>query len=370
MRICYLSTGTGLGGAERQILCLAQGMIRRGHEVRITSLTPLGVVGKEAQSMGIPAATLNMRRGVPDPLAVYRLSSLLRSWQPHVVHSHMVHANLLARITRLFVNMPVLISTAHSINEGGRWREIAYRLTDSLCDTTTQVSKAGAEQYVSRRAVTTRKIRVVPNGVDTLTFSPDAAIRMRVRRELEIGDDFTWLAVGRFEEAKDYPNLLRAFAGLKRGILIVAGEGPLRKDLENTIYRFHVSDRVRFLGARNDVPDLMKAADAYVMSSAWEGMPLVLLEAAATALPIVATDVGGNHELVLNGRTGMLVSPHNSEALFQAMSHVMESPDFERRRMGELSRLHISKNHDIEKVINVWNALYHELLELKGVRLN
>ena len=97
---------------------------------------------EELAAAGIPVVTLNMRRGVPDPRAVFRLVKILRQWRPDIVHSHMVHANLLARIARMFYKVPVVISTAHNINEGGRLREVAYRLTDFLSRFDINVSQA------------------------------------------------------------------------------------------------------------------------------------------------------------------------------------------------------------------------------------
>ncbi|HYC31546.1 MAG TPA: glycosyltransferase, partial [Gemmatimonadales bacterium] len=132
MRILFLSTSMGMGGADRQILSAALEMRARGREVRIVSLTPLGQMGHEAARLGIPTESLEMRRGIPDPRGLARLVRLVGTWRPDVVHSHMVHANLMARALRLFVRIPVLVSTIHNIYEGGRARMMGYRLTNGL----------------------------------------------------------------------------------------------------------------------------------------------------------------------------------------------------------------------------------------------
>jgi glycosyltransferase involved in cell wall biosynthesis len=124
-----------------------------------------------------------------------------------------------------------------------------------------------------------------------------------------------------------------------------------------------VTERVKFLGTRRDIPALMDAADAYVMSSAWEGLPMVLLEAAASGLPIVATDVGGNSEVVIDGKTGFLVPPKDPDALAQAMLRLMGLPPEEHRRMGAVARQHIEANYSLDHVVDQWEALYTELLE-------
>jgi glycosyltransferase involved in cell wall biosynthesis len=128
-----------------------------------------------------------------------------------------------------------------------------------------------------------------------------------------------------------------------------------------------VEGRVRFLGVRRDVAELMSAADGYVLSSAWEGMPVVLLEAGATGIPIVATAVGGNREVVLDGRTGFLVPPGDPAALATAMLRLAELPPDQRRRLGQLGREHIDTRYSLPHVIDLWEEMYRDQLARKGV---
>src|SRR5215218_10166351 len=118
MRVMFLSTSMGMGGADKQLLSAAQLMHAQGHDVCIVSLTELGPMGLEARSQGIRTESLDMRRGVPDPRGLARLIRLARAWQPDVLHSHMVHANLMARALQLVAPVPALISTVHNIYEG------------------------------------------------------------------------------------------------------------------------------------------------------------------------------------------------------------------------------------------------------------
>ncbi len=233
------------------------------------------------------------------------------------------------------------------------------------------MSQAGLERYIRVGAVPREKIRYIPNGVDTERFRPDSAVRARLREELGLRDAFVWLAVGRFEKPKDYPTMLQAFAqvleGQREAVLLVAGDGPLRPAMEELAHELGIAERVRFLGIRRDVPELMNTADAYLMSSSWEGMPMVLLEASATGLPIVATHVGGNPEIVLDGKTGFLVPSKNPKALAQAMLRLMSIPERERQKMGEAARRHIEANFSLDRVVEQWEILYRELLSKKGV---
>jgi glycosyltransferase involved in cell wall biosynthesis len=188
---------------------------------------------------------------------------------------------------------------------------------------------------------------------------------------LGIEDKFVWLAVGRFEEAKDYPNMLNAFAKvvLERNdsVLLIAGQGSLMEKAKRLVDELNITTHVYFLGVRKDIPALMNAADAYVMSSSWEGMPLVLLEASAIGLPIVTTDVGGNREIVIDGKSGFLVPPKNSEALAQAMLKMMDLPEELRKSMGQAGRKYIEENYSLEHVVDIWEELYIEFTKNKGI---
>ena len=374
MRILFLSTSMGMGGADKQILSAALEMRSRGREVRIISLTPLGPMGHEAARLGIPTESLEMRRGIPDPRGLARLVRLVREWRPDVVHSHMVHANLMARALRLLVPIPVLVSTIHNIYEGGRLRMMGYRLTNGLVDHMTIISQAAADRFVKDRIVPRELLRVVPNGVDPELFrAVPADARESLRRDLGVSSAFVWIAIGRFEVAKDYPNMLRAFARVRPAspdaVLLLVGKGSLREATEAVVRELDLGDRVRFLGVRSDIAELVSAADGYVMSSAWEGMPMVLLEAAAGGLPIVSTRVGGNHEVVRDGESGYLVPPQDSEALAAAMLRLMALDPSARRAMGDRGREQVRAHYGLHRVVERWEELYREVQARKGLAL-
>jgi len=370
--LMMVSTGLALGGAENQLRAITLCLRCRGKELSVVSMLPPRASVEELELAGVCVYTLQMRRHFPDPRAILRLAATIRRERPLIVHSHMVHANLLARVTRLFVKMPVLVCTAHSIIEGGRARELAYRLTDPLADITTQVSEAGKQRYIQVGAVPPHKIVCIPNGIDTSRFQPNPTVRQAVREQFGCAPDaFVWLTVGRLEPVKNHLELLRAFrevaAGHPHARLLIAGQGSLQAATEQRIAELGLADRVRLLGTRRDIPELLNAADAFVLPSLWEGMPLTLLEASATALPIVATDVGGNAEVVLEGKTGYLVPVKDTEALAQAMLRVMNLSEADRSAIGQAGRAHVVQNFDLERVVDRWEALYRELLQRKGI---
>jgi len=316
---------------------------------------------------GIPVASIDMRRGRPDPRPLLRLAGILRLWRPAILHSHMVHANLVGRVARLLYWMPVQVSTAHNVREGGRALDLAYRFTDPLCTLTTNVSAAAVSRYIRTAAVPASKIRCVPNGIDTHSFRPDRAARARLRAELGFEEGhLIWLAAGRLVEAKDHASLLEVFAVVYRAYpiarLLVAGSGPLEAAIRARATALGLAGTVVFLGVRDDVAALMQAADAYVLSSRWEGLPTVLLEAAGCGLPIVATDVGGNREIVQDGGNGWLVPPARPDLLAGAMEQLMVLTPSEREHMGRAGIVRIAGSYSLDSVVRQWDTLYRELL--------
>ena len=365
-QVVLLTTNLARGGAETQVAGLARGLKRRGWDVSVISMLEPTAFEEELTAAGVAVFSLRMQPGAASPLGFLRLLALLRRLRPQVLHSHMFHANLLARVARLLYPAPVLISTLHSIAESGResgkikWRDRLYRLTDSLSDVTVAVCNAVAERHSDARAVSKKRLRVIPNGVDTRVFRPDAERRERMRRELRLGTEFAWLAVGRLMWKKGYETMLRAFAEEGRGLLLIAGSGPQERELEELAGELGV--HARFLGPRDDVPELMAACDGFVQSSMVEGLPLALLEAAASGVPAVVSDAGGVSEVVLDGRTGLVVPLGNPQWRGAAVSRLVDMPEEQRRKLGEAAREHVLANFDLDVVVTRWEALYGELL--------
>ena len=363
----YLVTSSGVGGAERQVHDLSVRLDERGWDVTAVSMLPLESSLADLPAAGIATVSLGMVPTRPDPRAFLRFGMLLRDLRPDVLHAHMVHANLLARLSRLVrPRTPVVVSTMHNQYQGARWRMVAYRVTDFLGDATTAVSDAATNEAIRQGAVSPDRIFTLPNGIDVSRYAADDRASQHLRQELSLGDDFVWLAVGRLTKAKDYPNLIDAVGLLSRTHdafqVLIAGSGPDEQAIRSRISADGLADRVRVLGVRSDIPDLMRAADAFVMSSAWEGLPIVLLEAAASSLPIVATDVGGNREVVADGVSGFLVPSGDPGALAGRMRQVLDLDPVHRLAMGDAGLGVVSSGFDLDVIARRWSTLYSELL--------
>ncbi|MGB7548911.1 MAG: glycosyltransferase [Terracidiphilus sp.] len=363
--VLLIPTVDRIGGAERQVILLAKGLLKRGWRVTVVALSGTGgPAAGQLVAEGAEFPSLEMRKGLADPRGWIRFNRWLRREKPDVVHAHLPHATWFMRWSRLAAPVRVALDTIHTSATGTTGRRLGYRLSDWLPDRVTAVSKSVAIAYLSARMVSESRLTVVPNGVEVDHWRPDPAVRTAVRRELGLSDEFLWFAAGRLEPVKDYPALLRAMTEVpKPAQLVIAGEGALDLELRRLTAELDLNMRVRFLGFEPDVRRWMQAADGFVLSSRWEGLPIAMLEAAACALPAVATDVAGSSEIIMHGHTGLLAAAGNQTALAAAMTRLVQMSPEERGAMGERAQQLVTERFQMERVLDQWEKLYAELLD-------
>ena len=351
------------------MLLLATGLRQRGWQVTVIALTGTG--GQSAVDLpaaGISFLSLHMRKGLADPRGWLRFHRWLRQHRPDVVHAHLPHAAWLARWSSLALPglsfpKPVLIDTLHSGSTGTLGRRLGYRFSAWIPHRVTAVSHAVAEAHLAAGMVYPKTLLVLPNGVDTDRWRPSPEIRAAVRASLGLDDAFLWLASGRLEPVKDYTTLLWAMAQAPpTAQLALAGNGSLEAELRHLARRLHLERRVHFLGFVPDVLRWMQAADGFVLSSHWEGLPMALLEAASCALPVVASDLPSVREIVDDGHTGQLTPSGDSAAFARALAEVMNTPSAERSAMGQRARQSVIARYSLESVLDRWEALFYSLM--------
>jgi glycosyltransferase involved in cell wall biosynthesis len=354
-----------IGGAERQVILLAKGLHRRSWKVSVVALSGAGGdAAAELTAAGIGFLTLRMRKGLADPRGWIRFHRWIRYQSPDVMHAHLPHAAWLARWSRLAAPVRVVVDTLHTSSTGTNGRKLGYRWSGWLADRVTAVSQAAADAHLSCSMVSRNKLIVLPNGVDGDVWRPDPSVRKAVRLELGLEQEFLWLAAGRLEPVKDYPTLLAAMTQIPEPAqLLIAGAGPLQRELIQLAAKLRLEDRVRFLGFEPNITRWMQAADGFVLSSRWEGLPMGLLEAAACGLPAMATCVPGTPEVILDGETGWLTPAGDSAALAELMTRMVRLPLHERRAMGERARQFVMERFSLDAVLDRWEELYARLLE-------
>lgn len=358
MKILYVITGLGQGGAERVVCDLADKMYEKGNEVKIAYLT--GEVLTQSTNIEIELIKINLNGLLTIVKSYKKLVTIIKEFEPDVVHTHMVHANILARLVRLTTPIKKLICTAHSANEGGKLRMGLYRITHYLSDITTNVSNFASNAYIEKKAVPENGIITVYNGVNFNNFKYDNLARSHLETELNLDPKTkVILAVGRFHPAKNYPNLLKAIKILKDKHvlpfkLLIAGDGELREEIEQLIHDLELNDYIILLGRRNDIPKLMSACDVFVLSSDYEGLPTVLIEALACQAHAVSTDVSGAREIIHKYEN--IVPTNNpialSESIFDALKLSNKNKD---------GAEYIRAKFDLDIISKQWLEIYlHE----------
>lgn len=362
MRILFLITGLGGGGAEKVVADLADQMVKDGHQVKIAYLKGEVVVRPKNTQIELVYLGLEHLSSILSAYKHYHV--LINSFQPDVVHAHMVHANIFARLSRIFKTVPKLVCTAHSNNEGGKLRMLAYRYTHKLADVTTNVSTAASDHFVRLGAVPEGGIATIYNGIDLDRFQKTKEIDPHLRDQLGISPQQKMiLAVGRFHEAKDYPNLIQSIKILKSQLnyetmpkLFIAGDGEQREQIEQLIADLDLQSDIHLLGRRQDIEALLGISDFFVLSSKYEGLPTVVIEAMACETFVIATDCGGSAEIV--GDTGILVATENSLALAQALQTALTMNQDEINENNRQARRRVEALFSLDRSVQKWLEVY------------
>lgn len=362
MDIVFLTTSLERGGAETQLVRTAISLKQRGWEVGILTMLPSTDFLDEIRDANIPLEECaSARTRFPWRMAL-RMTRQLRRWHPTILVTVNYPADAMGRICGRLAGVPTIIASVLTAHVKTSLREKFYRFTEPLIALTVSNSKAAVTYMVSRRILSLEKTVIIPNGMIVSDF-PAQITREEARRELAIPlDAFLWIAVGNLRPAKDYPTLLEAAARCAKASaefrLCIVGGGEALADLNADVDARGLRGVVSFLGPRTDVPRVLRAGDAFVLSSAWEGLPNAVMEGMASGLPVVATDVGGVRELIDQGRSGFIVPPSDPTALAVQMLAMMSLEVEARSRMGASARAYIISHFDNERVVDMWEEVF------------
>ncbi|MCB9018447.1 MAG: glycosyltransferase [Prevotellaceae bacterium] len=362
MRILYLITGLTLGGAEIISIDIANGMSARGHSVCIVHLSDKNELQSRINE-NIKVISLNMGK---TPLSfcssIIKFGQTLKQFKPNVVHANMVHANIFARISRIFYKMPRLICSAHSNNEGGILRMLSYRMTDFLSDTNTNVSEEAVNHYTNNGWFSKEKSICVYNGINDNIFRPDEQFRNLMRSEYGIKpNEFIFLFIGRLTKIKDVPTILKAFQSVSNNIrgvkLLIVGDGEEMPSLQEETKKLKINDITIFAGKQNDTWKYYNAADCFILSSAWEGFGIVLVEAMSCGLPVLATNAGGCSEVINDNR--FLVEVGNHKELSKKMISIYRLDSITLSLLKERN-IKRAKTFALSNILDKWEEIYQD----------
>jgi len=355
-------------GAEKQMVLLAKRLPRDRFRVEVAVLTRLGPLEAELREAGIPV-TLIGKRLKADPFALARLSRFMKERKFDVVQTWIFAANTYGRIAAHNARVPVVIVAEMAVDLWkGRGQLTVDRFLTRWTDRVVGNSNAVAEFY-RKVGVPSEKLAVIPSGIGD--EEPPEVDPAEVRRSLGFAADAPMiLFAGRLAPQKAVNDLLAALDVLQNVMpelrTVIVGDGPLRENLEDLARAFHLSNAVKFLGHRNDVPRLLAASDLLVLPSLYEGLPNVVLEAMRFRKPVVATAAPGTTEVVVHGETGLLVPMKKPAALAQAIRQVLQDRDLA-IRLGQAGRRRAEAEFRVETMVERFASLYEQLARDKGI---
>lgn len=364
MNITHFVENLNRGGLERMVLELVKIQHRQGHRCQVVCLYEEGTLAQELAALQIPVHACGKRQGL-DLRALARARRRISEHATEVLHTHNAVAHYQAVLATCGLGLRRIINTRHGMggNRRAARREWFYRRALVRTDAVVTVCEAARADAIQRGIVPREKARVVPNGIPLASFHvASEAMRQSLRQLLGVAPTTRVIGtVGRLNWAKDQASLIRAFRLLREQqpdtVLVLIGDGELRDALQQTARDEGVTDRVHFLGDRNDVRELLQGLDLFVLSSVSEGYSMALLEACAVALPIVATDVGGNGEIVRDGETGKLVSASDAAALAAGMLALLGQPA-RAATVAQAARAWVEAHGSLEKMATRYADLY------------
>ncbi|HEY0229967.1 MAG TPA: glycosyltransferase [Dokdonella sp.] len=364
MKITHFVENLNRGGLERVVINLAVEQKRAGHECQIICLFDKGSLAEELDAHGIAVESCDKQTGA-DLRCLIRLRRFLRQHGTEVLHTHNMIPHYHAVLAGLGLPLRRVINTRHGMGalRASSRREWFYRRCMPWTDVVVTVCEKAREDIIARRMLPPDKLVVVPNGIHIDRFAPTTReARRALTDHLELPPGTRLIgSVGRLNWAKDLVTLLRAFAQVAARfddtVLLLIGDGGERQKLIDAASEMGVAARVRFLGDRGDVAQLLQGLHLYAMSSISEGYSIALLEACASGLPIVTTDVGGNAEIVHDQVNGRIVPARDADAMAAAMIDLLAAPE-RAEAMGRNGRAWVVEQGTVHRMAARYDALY------------
>lgn len=355
IKIIHIITSLNFGGAERMLLDLARGFSSEFFEIKVVTVVRGGSLEEDFKETGIEVRVFE-KRGKVGLGVIWKLWRFLRHEKPDIVHTHLFGGDTWGRIAAILARVPVIISTEHNTNFDEGWVKRKLKKFLSLfTKKIVAVSEAVKNYSVSRDKIKEKKIAIIANGINLDKFSGIP--------EKEFGDPPVIGVVGRLEEQKGHKYLFEALNLIKiiPWKLWVVGDGSKKNELERLAKDLNLRERIIFLGARKNIPEILSGIDIFAFPSLWEGLGLAALEAAAAGKPIVASRVGGIPEIISDGETGILVEPKNVKSLADGLERVLLGK-IDAKEMGARAKKMVQEKFGAEKMAEAYDKLYKELL--------
>jgi glycosyltransferase involved in cell wall biosynthesis len=357
VRVCHVSLTLKTGGLERLLADIARHHDANRCHVEFLALNEVGRFADVIREAGCRVHVLQSAGRIGKLRQMVRL---FRAGQFDVVHTHNTYPHIYGSIAARMAGVPVVINTRHGQRAGHGWKsKVQFRWASHLVDKIVAVSDDASRLCIEADGVRSHKVTRIWNGIDVDDFKYTGPLKTPVA-----------ISVARLSAEKDFPTLLRAMAIAVRQVpdlvLNLVGDGPERNRLERLSAELKLTDSVRFLGDRADVPALLSSAGFFVTASLTEGISLTLLEAMAVGLPVIATAVGGNTEIVDDPLTGRLVPPNDEDRLAAAMVDMCQQSQ-RWAVLGRAGRDRVQSHFDVRRMVVDYECLYRNLLSERAM---
>jgi glycosyltransferase involved in cell wall biosynthesis len=374
INVLHVYQNSKTGGIQQQILNLLKAYDRKLINPVFCCLGPRRELAEEMEALGVEVVALGYERYTRFNAAIiFDLSRVLKEKNIHVLRTHKYRSNFYGRLAARLAHTPVVVASEHNIyidKELRLGRRTINRLLARWTDQLVAVSEAIRRGVVRFDRIPEEKTMVIHNGAELGRFA-GTHNGADIRAEFGADADIPLLGfVGRLVPSKGLNYLLEAMSLIiKRhpsARLAIVGDGALMDKLKTKADSLGINGSIIFTGRRRDVPDILDALNVFVLSSVKEGLPNSIIEAMASGLPIVSSDVGGVGELITHEETGLLVPSKEPESLAQAVNHMLSNPA-EASRMAAAARAYALANLSIEGTARTWERLYTSLLQQKGI---
>ncbi len=357
--VLFLITGLGHGGAETQIVRIACALKKKGWIVNIVTILkpvaePLIQLLKDGK---VPLRSLDLGTvsKINDLRIMGRFLRILEDEKPYVLCSFLFHANIFGQLASKLAGVPRFVTSIRAAKFESKNRAKFAKFFHTFDNLTTLNSNQVAKEMIAKGVLKPDRVRIVNNAISIEKYIRPDAIREKIRGDLGISPTtFVFIAVGRVHPVKGYTFLVDACQtlGTEFKLLIVGKDDD--DALKKKVHDSKLTNVISLLGYRVDIPELLSAADALVLSSLSEGLPNALIEGHAAGLPAISTRVGGAPEILLANESGFIVPPGNAEALSQAMKKMMALPKNKREEMGKIGQDHVDNTFGLDAIVTLW----------------
>jgi glycosyltransferase involved in cell wall biosynthesis len=372
--ILFVIDNLTFGGGERGFLQIIRSLKNKGYNITVASM-PGGEFACQLGAIGVRVKFVNMRSRL-NPCIFLQVIKICRQRKIDILHSQGARADFFARIAAKLAKVPIIISTVQMLVEGydvNPLKRLIYvvldRFSERFVDRFIVVSESLRETLIEKHRILPEKVVTIYNGIELDEYKPNVkevrSQESEVRKEFALARNVPVIgAIGRLVWQKGFeyliegvPEVLKEYPDAR---FLIVGDGPLKNKLKFKSKELRVEERIVFTGFRSDIKEILSTIDVLAMPSLLEGLPMVLLEGMAMAKPIIATDIDGISEVLVDEETGLLVPPENPSTLAKAIIRMLSNRD-KAKQMGLAARRDVEERFSVETMLKRVNEVYQEL---------